>query len=385
MAQQIGPSGDKQRAAKIPRPAESVAAKAAKGAPVPPAHISRTSGIPEKSEPIDRTNPSLPRPKILIPSDEEARTIEDNLKRKLTDPIPVDTIASRVAQPSQELKKRREAAAEEIPKLIKSKDSFAAMMQVQKLLMEASNLSIDISGAIMDVLSQKQLKEQEKSSKLMREQMQAQQKLINAGIASKILAWIGDAVNIISAAVAVAGAVFSTVMTGGALTPVLVASVLWLNGALITTAGHILDEMGTLKDAKLEWLGIVFTAVGTVLSLGGYAMTGGLSATIQAGDATLQAVVRGVTIFEKTMPILQGIAAPTAQITSAVYKFQVEGIHADKVTIEKEQNQIESMINQTAKGISNMLATLNEHLLKGISADIRERGRTLDAITRHMI
>lgn len=382
MAEPIGQKSFKQPTANIAKPAakQPVAGKTTKGASsLPDAHISKTAGIPKKEAPVDSSNPILPLPTFLISSAVEAQEIEDNLKAKLKDPIPINIVAQRVAQPSPDLKKRRDTAAKEIPNLVKSKDSFAAMMQIQKLLLQASNISIDISGATMELYGRKQIEQQEKSSKKMLEQIKAQQRFINAGLASKILSWFGDIINLVSATIALVGSIVSTVATGGVLTPALIASGAWLTGALTGIAGHVLDETGALKNSP-EWIGITIMVSGAVLSIGGFAMTGGITATIKAGDATFQTVLKGVTIFQDTMPILQGVATPVAKITSAAFKYQVEGLRADKTEIEKEQNQIEYMINKTAKGLTDMLTTLNEHQIKQFSDAVREQSRTISAI-----
>lgn len=338
-------------------------------------HAAKETSKKEKA--LDGNNPMLSTPQSI--SKEQADQIRTNLEKKLTQPTTYNELRERVEKGSLDVQTRINKTTNDINKVLQSDASFEnKTFQIQLILLEHMNISLDIGAEYGKSISLEQAEQKKEQFDLLLKQQEVERKAKTTSLISKIFGWIGDIVNLIFAAIAVVATALASPVTTG----MIVGATAWMAGAILGIAARGCDESGALKD-KPQWIGIAMTFTGIALSLGGMGL-GGASGALQAGQAASQTIVNAVMYTERTTSFLRLFSQTATTITGAVVKLEIEGLRAEKVGKEKIQNQLEFAFNNMLRNQQNVLKSSQEHYER-ISKGYAESARTIGVIGGNIV
>lgn len=379
MADEIKPTGGKQPPKHIPEEFELQEIKPAKK-PIAAKGLERISHAPsevglKKEKPIDGNNPMLPLPLTIVK--EEADQICLQLEQKFTEPLSYAELVQKIVTGSEDMQTRIAKGTEEINKVLKSDVSFEAKtMQIQMILLATMNFSLEIGGEYGKFLSLQQADQKKESFDILLKQQDAERKAATTSIIAKIFGWIGEIVNLFFAALAVAATAIAAVGTAGASTALVAGAIAWISGAVLGIAARGCEESGALKNAP-PWAGTLLTFAGMALSLGGMALTGGVSA-LKVGQDVSKMIPTAIKYFHTITTLLKVTGETTVTVYGQVVKLEIEGLRAEKVSKDKEQNQLEFSYNNMIREQQNILKSVQE-LSDKISSGFAQKTRSISA------
>lgn len=274
-----------------------------------------------EAAPLDPAHPALVLPSITL-SAEEADKMQKDLKRKFDEPVPPKVLKKRVSEGSEKFKAKLEAAAQEIDKIGKSNTSFDyKMMQIQKILAETLQNSLEIGGEFAKFISFQQAEASKEANAQRLEQLENDQKSKTIRIITKVFAVIGELFNLVAAAFTTMAALTATFATGATAAPILLAAGMWLSGAIMglglrtnELANEINPDLKTLPEGASA---TALTTIQMILSLGGMLATGGLTAYASRATTALVESSETVNLTAKAINSTSSIAALDANIAAA--------------------------------------------------------------------
>lgn len=332
-------------------------------------HIPLTR-ISKEQKPLLNGNEPLIAPPLDF-TISEVKDIHSNLEKKLTEPNSYEEILERLE--SHEGKIRINKATEDINKILQSKLSFESKtMQIQMILLETMNFSLDIGGEYEKTLSVDKARHKKEEFDLLVKQQEKEREAAKASWISVAFGFFGDVVNLIFAAIAVVATTIAAAPTAGVTTPMIAGAIAWLSGAVLGLAARSLETAratGVLPSDK-AWVGTLFAWTGIILSIGGMGV-GSASAALKVGQQAPQMFINLIKKLEVATQFLRVGGETASSITGAYFKYKIEGLRAEKTEKEKIQNELEYMHNYIIQMIQNILKS-QEDLASKISSGIAQ-------------
>lgn len=267
--------------------------------------ISRTpGGVPigeiSQTAALDPYHPVLIASSINLSAEESDKT-QANLRKKFTEPISAETLDSIINSGAEELIKQHNILGDKIAKINNSNKSVDyKMMQIQQLLIESMQTSMNISGEYSKFIANQQEEARKEAEKAQAEKSKAWGNLSIAQKIGRIFGFIGDLINIVAAAFAGAAALAATTVTGGAAAALLLGTSMWFTAALGSLCFRVYQEGAPTSMQPTAENAMALNLMFMIASIGGMVLTAGATSYL-AGAQTLVASCETVNTTATTL------------------------------------------------------------------------------------